>query len=71
MYVETPNKEMINLAAVSKISLKEVPNFKGVVLVFYALDGKTKLATLEFDTKEKAKKWIINQIYTSSLKKNE
>jgi len=68
MYVETPSKELVNLTVVSKISLEEIPNYPGVVLVFYALDGKTRLATVEFESKEKAQKWIINQVYASALK---
>jgi len=72
MYVETPKKELINLNAVSKIVLEELShgNFKGVFIVFYGLDGKTRVASVEFENKEEAKKWMINQVYAAALKCN-
>ena len=72
MYIETPAKELINLTAVSKITVEELPHSYGkessVFIVFYGLDGKSRIATIEFENKEKAKKWMVKQIYATALK---
>jgi len=70
MFIETPKKELINLMAVSKVAVEELSHgdFKEVLMVFYGLDGKTRVAVVEFENKEEAKKWMVNQVYAAALK---